>query len=147
MSKSNIFCEFINFIKKYWKFYLLSCFLVVASSFAGALFQPVMRGINKAVGIVLLILFVGLAVFSVFYIWKKCRQITKESPELHFSFLFYFSLVIISGIFITVFAIVVRAVNSDSKLIIEGFASMMALVSYYLVLGLLLCCKHLLDED
>lgn len=147
MEKHNLFKDFVRFIKLNWKFFVLSNVFIVFSSFLAAIFEPIMRGINKAGGIVCLVAFVLLGTFSIVYNLIQIRKIDKNNNELNYKFLYYFSSITISGIFITIFALTIRGIDSDSQLLIEGFGGLLSLLIFYLVFGIVLFSQTLLKED
>lgn len=132
----NYFKQIYEISKKNNKLFL-PCFLsTLLASFFGFAFTPFARAINYPLGITFLALFCFFGalsyLFTLLLTFKLMKQMESKKDKLSYLFSIYFIFIIFAFIILTIMLLIVRAVNPDTQLLIEGKNSIFALVIYYL---------------
>lgn len=134
----NHFTPFGLFIKNNWILILITEALVLASTIFGYSFLPFFRGIDKNIGITFVVLFTLTAIASLatnVHLFTKKKNINTD-PNNTVRFYYFFSTLFVNGLILTIILIIVRAVNPNSQYLIQGFASILLLLIYFLIFGL-----------
>lgn len=102
----------------------------------GFAFTPFSRAINYQVGVAFLILFIFFGVvsylFTLLLTFKLMKQLESKKDKLTYLFSIYFMFILFSFFVLTIMLLIVRAINPDTQLLIEGKNSILALTIYYL---------------
>ena len=118
--------------------------LVLTASIMCSIFLPLLRNNRIALGIVSLMLFVISATMS-FILSRKITERLVRNKEMDSSiFLFYFLTLFLIGTLITIVFLVVRCIDNKNFILTQGFATVLLLIVYYLLLGI---CFYVKKKD
>ena len=138
-----------HFLKANWLNILIIEILILCASLAGYSFTPFIRAINKWWGIVFAILFVIFSIASLILIFilfsKYDKQKEDKKNKSNARFFFFVTVLIINGLIITIIMLIIRIINPNTQYLIQGLASILCLVFYYLLVGLTIFSNQILN--
>lgn len=131
----------LKILKERWYFVLISILTGIGAAIFGALALPFQRNGEQKFFVLSIVCYSILFLVTMFIVWLlffKIKKADEYEPKIksRFALFFYFSLILIISLFVTLFFVIVKAVNQNSIFLTQGILSFV--LDFALLLFLLL---------
>lgn len=129
-----------NILKKNWLLILISELLALACAIFSTLVLPFQRNQQKTASVLFILGYTITLILSIFLIWILFRKIKKEQELTNkkaniFALVFYFSTILLISIIVTIIFVIIKLVNPNSIILVQGILSfILAIIGFLLLL-------------